>query len=263
MNTFWQLNKFVKKVINQALQENVEFEIVAYSPHNGYFMPVHYSELGWFSIQNKYIICFKKDAFQKLFPILKKYHPTLIEGQDSLQKNNLYGYDIFQEINSFYLKAYLAKSSKKFNLEAFTQQEALWMNAQKNYDNKYPDLFREDTLSKLYNTFENTKNYLKQTNSNVTVSRISGISHKISFTPPKQNTKTFSKLNNMSYRSVAFIFSNSEYLPQGFYHSESTASRPINWSRKDKISTQYKNNPDEFSFYAHVGIFEIFSKISV
>lgn len=261
MNTFWQLNKFVKKVINLAIQENIEFEIATYSPRNGFFIKINYSELGWFSTQNKYIISFNKDSFKKLLPLLKKYHPELKEGQDSLQKNNLYGYDIFQEVDDFYLTSYLAKSSKKFNLYEFNKQKSLWLNAQITFNKKYPDIFNEDILDSLYKSFEETEKYLENNNT-VTVSRISGISHKISFNPIKLDRNTFSKLGNISYRPVVFIFSTSNHLPEGHFNSNSNASRPKNRNRKDKISTQYASNPYDFDFYTQAGIFEIFKKKS-
>ena len=280
MNTYWQLSHFVKKVINIALQKNIDFEIDNYSPRygsfitmrhdengwfstkleNGYPVKTYHPELGWFNTQNKYILRFKKSDFKILYPLLKKYHPKLEEGLDSLQKNDLYGFDIFQEIGKFQVASYLAKSSKKFNLIEFNKQKDKWLNAQRSFNKKFPYLFDESTIDKLYKAFSDTEKYLEQTDKTVTVSRISGVSHKISLQPLKPETKTFSKLGNQSYRSVVFIFGLSDYIPHGSFNSDSHASIPKKQNRKDKISTQYALYPQGFNFYAQAGIFEIFEK---
>lgn len=298
MNRFWQLNKFVNKVIKYALEENISFEIFSYSPENKQFFKVNPDELELFSIQNKYIISFNKNSFKKLEHLFKKDHPNLKENIDSLQKNNLYGYDIFQLVQFFSLHIYRAKSSKRFNLEEFEKQEDRWIRAQIDTDEIYSDISEDEIIEKLKVIFNKAKHYLclKGKEAKLTVSRISGISHKIKIGPntiegkslknwsyvfiknkkimlPYKNNKRKSVFNHISYRPVVFLFSESENLPNNInnknYNTESLNEYKIHnriddhkYTKpyKNSINKQYELEPENFDFYEKIGIFEIFNK---
>ncbi len=255
--TFTDLRDLALKILKYAEQYRIPYELHMYSAKIGYYIPV--SELGYFNAQTKYIITFTKSAYKDIEVFINAFSPnntTLTEGQDSLGKDDLYGFDVYQGVKGIKVFHSPTKSSKRYTIDEMERDGLQWLNAQEKgfrRDNPYiTEAELQQRMGEVKASFKEAISYLEKTNdpeAKLTISRQSGTAHKMQVDP---NTGT----KRVSYRNLVLVFSQDEKLPQVQLPQTQKDRKP----RSDSIAEQYKLDSSSFKFYKKTGIFEFFDK---